>query len=52
MLVQPADVCQRDDGLFQIGIDDETAAGPFWSRDHAEAVRLQRSRHLPQQVRQ
>ena len=44
-------IAERDDGLFQIGFDDEMAAGPFESRQFAEAVRLQRTRHLPQWAR-
>ena len=30
-------IIQRDDGLFQIGWDDD-AAGPFASRRHAKSV--------------
>ena len=29
---------QRDDGQWQLGLDDETSAGPFMSRRHALAV--------------
>jgi hypothetical protein len=32
-----SDIFQRDDGLFQIGLDDD-AAGPFRTRDFAAAV--------------
>jgi hypothetical protein len=50
----PKPIVQRDDGLFQIGLDDETVAGPFESRAfaHAVAARLSRTRHLPWAVRQ
>jgi hypothetical protein len=41
-LMQPADVYQRDDGYFQIGICDD-APGPFESRAFAEAVAARRS---------
>jgi hypothetical protein len=34
-------IVERSDGLFQLGIDDETAAGPFASRAHAAAVAAQ-----------
>jgi hypothetical protein len=34
------DVIERNDGLFQFGIDDETACGPLASRRHAEQVAL------------
>jgi len=47
----PPLITERHDGLFQIGFGDETAAGPFESRHFAEAVRLQRTRHLPQWAR-
>lgn len=47
VIPSPPLVVERDDGKFQVGIDDETAAGPFDSRAHAESVRLQQSRHDP-----
>jgi hypothetical protein len=31
-------IVERNDGLFQIGLDDESSAGPFMSRQHAMAV--------------
>ena len=34
----PGFIVQRDDGLYQLGLDDQTAHGPFMSRQHAEAV--------------
>jgi hypothetical protein len=37
-LVLLPDIYPRDDGMFRLGLDDETAAGPFWSRNHAAAV--------------
>jgi hypothetical protein len=33
-----AEIIERCDGLFQIGLDDETSSGPFISRQHALAV--------------
>jgi hypothetical protein len=48
----PPLIVERNDGKFQIGIDDETAAGPFETRNFAEAVRLRHTRHLPWAARQ
>lgn len=42
MLVHP-DIIQRDDGAWSIGCHDD-AAGPFQTRQHAEAVALVQSR--------
>jgi hypothetical protein len=39
-----ADIHQRDDGMWAVGIHDETAAGPFESRTFAEQV-ARRTRH-------
>jgi hypothetical protein len=36
----PKPIVQRDDGLFRIGLDDETADGPFPSRKFARDVWL------------
>jgi hypothetical protein len=33
-----ADVWQHEHGYFLHGIDDESAAGPFMTRSHAEAA--------------
>jgi hypothetical protein len=41
---EPADIVQRDDGMFALGWHDD-ADGPFPSRNFAEAVRLRRMRH-------
>jgi hypothetical protein len=49
--VQPTDIFERDDGMFQIGLADD-APGPFESRSFAEAVRLSRTHYLPRAVRQ
>jgi hypothetical protein len=38
-------IVERDDGRFQIGLDDAVAAGPFESRHFAEAVAAQEVRH-------
>jgi hypothetical protein len=37
------DIHVRDDGKHQIGLDDESALGPFESRSHADAVGRSRS---------
>jgi hypothetical protein len=47
-VTSPPLIVERDDGRFQIGLDDESAAGPF----ETEAVRLRNTRHLPWAVRQ
>jgi hypothetical protein len=36
--VAPPVIAQRDDGLYQVGLDDETARGPFPTRTFAQAV--------------
>jgi hypothetical protein len=41
----PPLVVERDDGKFSLGVDDETAGGPFESRHHAQAVWLKPTRH-------
>jgi hypothetical protein len=45
-LMQPADIHQRDDGMFQLGIGDDSP-GPFESRAFAVDVWL-RQRHREQ----
>jgi hypothetical protein len=47
----PPLVVERDDGQFQIGLDAESALGPFETRDFAEAVRLRMTRHDPERCR-
>jgi hypothetical protein len=47
-----ADIHQRDDRQFQIGLDAESALGPFESRNFAEQVRLRRTRHQDNWLRQ
>jgi hypothetical protein len=34
------DIVERDDGRFQIGLDDESAPGPFETRSFAKSIRL------------
>jgi hypothetical protein len=50
-----ADIHQRSDGMWAVGLDDETAAGPFESRTFAlavaEQVRLAKTRHDPRRCR-
>ena len=38
ILVPSPDIYPRTDGMFQIGLDDETACGPFESLSFAAAV--------------
>jgi hypothetical protein len=45
-----ADIVQRADGFWSIGLHDD-AAGPFESRRFAEQVRLARTRHDPVRCR-
>ena len=50
-IVAPLLVIERDDGQFQIGLDAESALGPFETRHFAEAVRLRQTRHDPVRCR-
>jgi hypothetical protein len=47
MLVPPTDVYQRDDGMYQLGIGDDSP-GPFETRAFAADVWMQRQRHREQ----
>jgi hypothetical protein len=44
-IASPPLVIERDDGLFQLGLDDESSLAPFATRNFAEQVRLHGTRH-------